>query len=100
MSEFSRTTPGMFDRPPSREVEIRIEGPAPQHAGILTNFVEAILDNAPLLAPANEGIRSVELANAMLFSSSANETITLPLDGARYEAWLEERIAESKAKQI
>ena len=100
MSEFSRTTPGMFDRPPSRDVEIKIEGPAPQHAGILTNFVEAILDSAPLLAPANEGIRSVELANAMLFSSSANETITLPLDGARYEVWLEERIAESKAKQI
>jgi len=98
MSEFSRTTPGMFDRPPNREVEIKIEGTAPQHAGIMKNFVDAILDNAPLLAPASEGIRSVELANAMLLSSFANETITLPLDGARYEAWLEKRIAESKAK--
>jgi predicted dehydrogenase len=98
MSEFSRTTPGAFDRPPSREVNIAIDGQASQHAGILTNFVDAILDGAPLLAPASEGIRSVELANAMLLSSFTNETIALPLDGARYEAWLNERIAESKAK--
>jgi predicted dehydrogenase len=98
MSEFSRTTAGAFDRPPSREVDIAIDGQAAQHAGIITNFVDAILDGAPLLAPASEGVRSVELANAMLLSSFADETIALPLDGARYEAWLNERIVESKAK--
>jgi hypothetical protein len=100
MSEFSHTTPGAFDRPPHRDVEVTIEGPASQHAGIMTNFVEAILDHAPLLAPASEGIRSVEMANAMLLSSFDNETITLPLDGSRYEAWLADRIAESKAGSL
>jgi predicted dehydrogenase len=98
MSEFSRTTSGAFEKPPVREVNVAIQGTAPQHAGIMTNFVDAILDGAPLLSPAGEGIRSVELANAMLLSSFANETIRLPLDGARYERWLNERIAESNAR--
>ncbi len=98
MSEFSRTTTGLFSRPATRQVEIAIEGKAAQHAGIMTNFVEAILDGAPLIAPASEGIRSVEMANAMLFSSFTGETIELPLDGARYEAWLNDRIAESKKR--
>ena len=98
MSEFSRDTKGAFEKPPTREVEIKIEGKAPQHVGVMKNFVDAILDDAPLLSPASDGIRSVELANAMLLSSFASETITLPLDSARYETWLEDRIAESKAK--
>jgi predicted dehydrogenase len=99
MSDFSRTAPGGFDKPPSRDVEILLDGTAAQHAGILTNFVDAILDGAPLIAPASEGIRSVELANAMLLSSFTRETIPLPLDAARYAAWLNERIAESKSRK-
>jgi len=34
----------------------------------------------------------------MLLSSYENETISLPLDGARYEAFLRRKISESKAK--
>jgi predicted dehydrogenase len=96
MSEFSRNAAGAFDKPAAHEIEMVVEGSAGGHAAVLANFVEAILDGAPLLAPATEGVRSVELANAMLLSSSTGETIALPLDGARYEAWLNERIAQSK----
>ena len=98
MSKFSRTTTGAFDRPPTSEVAIPFKDRGTQHNGILGNFVEAILDGAPLLAPAPEGIHSVELANAMLLSSFEHETISLPLDGARYEAFLRRKISESKAK--
>jgi predicted dehydrogenase len=68
----------------------------PQHAEILHNFAEAILDGVPLVAPAEEGIHSVELANAMLYSSLTETTIELPLDGKAYEAKLRELIAGSK----
>jgi predicted dehydrogenase len=98
MSEFSRTTTARFDPPPSKQIVIPTSDRGTQHQGIMTNFVAAILDGAPLLAPAEEGIHSVELANAMLLSSSAQETISLPLDSSRYEKWLRDRIAESKAK--
>ena len=98
MSKFSRTTTGAFDRPATSEVATPFKDRGTQHNGIIANFVDAVLDGAPLLAPAPEGINSVELANAMLLSSYENETISLPLDGARYEAFLRRKISESKAK--
>jgi predicted dehydrogenase len=97
-SEFSRTTRERFAAPPTWQVEIPIQGRGRQHAGILINFVEAILDGAPLLAPGTEGIHSVELANAMLLSAFEGETVSLPLDGVRYEKWLRLQMAKSKVK--
>ena len=67
-----------------------------QHVEILQNFVDAILDGAPLIAPAAEGVHSVELANAMLYSTFLNDSVTLPLDAAAYEKVLREKIASSK----
>jgi predicted dehydrogenase len=98
MSQFCQTSPDGFKAPPTWEIAIPVPDRGTQHNGIMRNFVEAILDGAPLLAPAQEGIHSVELANAMLLSSFANETISLPLDAARYETVLKERIAASGAK--
>ena len=98
MSAFSRTTKQGFATPPTWEVNIPVSGHGEQHNGILKNFVEAILDKTPLLAPAAEGIHSVELGNAMLFSTFTGETVTMPLDGAAYERKLAELIAGSKQK--
>jgi len=98
VSEYSRSTKSQFTHVPSWDISIPIRGHGDQHNGILANFVEAILDGAPLLAPADEGIHSVELANAMMLSSFERETVSLPLDAARYEKLLKQRIAESKKK--
>jgi predicted dehydrogenase len=98
MSDFSLSAKGGFDRPATEELTTPYKDRGTQHVGIMRNFVEAILDGAELLAPAVEGIHSVELANAMLLSSDEGETISLPLDGARYEAFLQKKIAGSKAK--
>jgi predicted dehydrogenase len=95
MSEFSRTTTEKFGRPKSTERLIPCDGHGGQHAAILANFTEAILDGKPLLAPAEEGIHSVELANAMLLSSFEKSTVELPLDSRRYEKLLLQRIADS-----
>jgi hypothetical protein len=62
----------------------------------LENFADAILTGAPLIAPAEEGIRSVELANTMLYSSLMGKPIDLPLDGAAYEAELMRLVENSK----
>ena len=70
-----------------------------QHNEILRNFADAILDGVPLIAPAEEGIRSVELANAMLLSSMTGETIELPMDADRYEAHLLELIRQSSFRK-
>jgi predicted dehydrogenase len=67
-----------------------------EHAEILQNFAAAILKGTPLVAPAEEGIHSVELANAMLYSSLTGKEVVMPLDGKAYEAKLKELIAGSK----
>jgi predicted dehydrogenase len=60
-------------------------GKGGQHAEILDNFVAAVLDGAPLIAPATEGMLSVELANTILLSAIRGETIELPLQSSRYQ---------------
>ncbi len=94
-SEFLRTSAESFARPPSETETFTFENHGGQHAEILQNLADAILNGAPLIAPAEEGIRSVELANAMLYSSLLGRPVELPLDGAAYEAKLQELIAGS-----
>ncbi|MCK6488042.1 MAG: Gfo/Idh/MocA family oxidoreductase [Planctomycetes bacterium] len=96
MGEFCRTDPGGFTRPEVWNIDIPTDGFGEQHNGILKNFTAAALDGTPLLAPALEGVNSVELANAFLYSSFTDKTVSLPLDGAAYEAHLKKLIAESR----
>jgi len=94
-SEFSRTTSEPFGVPPTQETTIPLDAPAGEHLEILQNFTDAIRDGAPLIAPAAEGLHSLELANAMLLSTWLDRTIDLPFDGGVFQAELEKRIAAS-----
>lgn len=99
MSEYSRKSDARMGKVPTWDVSIEAPGRGGKHAEILQNFSDAITDGTPLIAPASEGIRSVELANAMIYSSINDETVELPLDGAAYEALLQHLIQESEAKK-
>ncbi len=94
-SEYRRTATDGFSKPKTTEEEIPCEGAGGQHNEILQNFTDTILKGATLIAPGEEGIHSVELANAMLLSSFEKRTVELPLDGAVYEKVLQRKIAES-----
>jgi predicted dehydrogenase len=96
MSEFSRDAKTGFARPEVWNIDIPFENATLAHAVVMQNFVDAILDDVPLLAPAADGLHSVEFANAALFSSWTGQAVTLPLDAKAYEAKLQEKIAESK----
>ena len=96
MTEFSRTTRAGFAKPEVWNVEVPFAGTTGQHFEITQNFVEAILDGAELIAPAAEGIHSVELANAILYSSLEGRTIELPLDASLYEQRLQSLVATSR----
>jgi len=61
--------------------------------------VDAVLDGALLIAPAEEGIHSVELATAMIYSSLMDKTVELPLNGKAYERKLKQLIAKSTFKK-
>jgi predicted dehydrogenase len=98
-SEFSKTDPGRFSAPATWDIRIPIAGHGAQHNGILANFVSAILDEAPLIAPAREGIHSLELANSFLLSSLENRSVRLPIDAALFEQHLQKLIASSIRQQ-
>jgi predicted dehydrogenase len=97
-TSFSKTAAGGFDAPTHEEIIHTFPDRGTQHLGIIQNFTNAILHGEPLIAPAHEGIHSVELANAMLLSSLTDRTIHLPLDGDTYERKLKELIRDSKPK--
>lgn len=88
MSQFSQTTNERFGRPASETVPIEVSGHGGQHVETLQNFVDAILDGVPLLAPAAEGLNSVELANAILLSAWRGAPVLLPIDPAEYQSEL------------
>lgn len=97
---FSRTTKESFSRPGIWNVEIPLPNHrGEQHVGILKNFVGAILRGEKLLAPAPEGIHSVELGNAILFSSLLDKTVDLPISSKAYENRLAALIAGSKVRK-
>ena len=99
MSKFSKESPDGFAKPETSDIEIPITGHGGQHHEVLQNFVDAILSGKRLIAPAQEGIHSVELANAMLFSSATDTTVSLPLDARAFERWLSDKIKNSSFRQ-
>ncbi len=89
-SEFRQISTDPMGKPEIWPIAFKDEDEGGQHREILNNFVEAVLEGTPLIAPANEGIHSVELANAMLYSALKDEMVQFPLDGIKYETLLKE----------
>jgi len=95
MLEHSKNSPIGFSKPEVWEIDIPFGNAELPHAILMRNFVEAIRNKTPLIAPGVEGIHSVELANVLLYSSLVDQTIDLPMDGAAFEAKLQQLIDES-----
>ena len=93
--EWCKTSKIGFQQPDTTVEEIPIPGSESPHAKLMTNFVNAIIDNEPLIAPGVEGIGSVELANVMVYSGIIGRAIELPMDGAEWETKLNELIVNS-----
>jgi len=82
-----------FAKPEVWNVEIPFENAPNPHAILVQNFVNSILNGERLIAPGEEGIHSVELANVILYSSLLQQTVELPMDSSAYEKKLNQLIA-------
>ena len=94
--EHCMTTSVVWSSPETWNIEIPLKGGGDQHVGILNNFSAAIREGVPLIAQAVEGINSVELGNAMVLSSLADKTLSLPLDSKFVDREYKKLIASSK----
>ncbi|WP_338472301.1 Gfo/Idh/MocA family oxidoreductase [Niallia sp. XMNu-256] len=90
--EFNSTFTGGFGAPEWIKREIQIEGESTGHVGVMQNWIDAITQGTPLLAPGEEGLKGVELANAMYLSTWLNQTVELPIDAGLYLEKLQEKI--------
>ncbi len=98
-SEFSRNTRDMFGMPETSRREIVVDRGVNQHALVLSNFVAAITQGTELIAPASEGLASLELANAMLLSSWEQRSLTLPLNADEYQIALQKKLETSSLRK-
>jgi len=89
VTEFTRINTEMWAGPKCEEVELELADAAPGHTVITRNFARNILFGEPLLSPGEEGIRSLELANAIWLSAHLNKPVQLPLDRKAYDEFLE-----------
>ena len=69
-----------------------------QHVRVLGNVADAVLGIAPQFIDGKEGIRGVELADAMLLSTWLDKTVDLPFDDDLYFEELSKRVATSRLK--
>jgi predicted dehydrogenase len=95
---FSQTCREAFGAPACTVRELTIEGEYPQHCGVLAAFAAKILGRGELVADGREGIRGLELSNAIHLSSWLGKTVTLPLDEDLFYAELQKRVQTSRRK--
>jgi predicted dehydrogenase len=97
-AEFSRTTKERFERPPFAKIAVPVAAEADResHVVVLENFRDAIREGVPILAPAEEAIRSLELGNAMLLSGLLGRTVALPIDATLMERELQRLAAAGR----
>ena len=99
--EFNRTSTQGFASIPVELIDIDVEDGGLQHRGIFNDFTNHILTGAPLLAPGEEGIHMLTLANAMMLSTWEDDWVELPIDGKKFRAHLQEKIkASTFQKQV
>ena len=70
-----------------------------QHIDVLINFTNAIAKGEELIAPGAEGIKAVEIANAMFLSDGLGHAVTIPVDDELFYAKLQEKVQEEKNRK-
>ena len=91
LRDFLSQSPEPFARAPLNQVDVEVEqrpGDG-EHTAIYANFVDAIEHGTPLVADGSAARQSLELANAMIYSSARNEQVSLPLERGAYSQLLE-----------
>jgi predicted dehydrogenase len=93
--EFNASFTAGFGWPECNKIEIPVKSDNANHAIILQNWIDAIVEGSPLLSPGEDGVKALEISNAIYLSSWLNETVELPVNADYYYAKLQEKINSS-----
>ncbi len=87
--QVRETSPQSFATVEAWDCQIPVAPPlADEHRAMTQNFVDAITKGTPMLGPGVEGVRGLEIGNAMLLAGVTRTPVDLPVDGERYDAFL------------
>lgn len=96
--EFIRSAEAGFAHPQTEQEVIEVSAEADLVAETTRNFVDVVRFGGELIAGGQEGIPSLELANAILLSAWNGSTVNLPVDQNTFEAELEKRRRSSRQR--
>lgn len=90
ISEHLTTATGGFDRPKGQWRDVEYEAKPQNHAQVTQRFAQAVRANDPslLVADGREGLKALEMANAISLAGFTRQQVNLPLDRARFDAML------------
>jgi predicted dehydrogenase len=97
--EFNATFTGGFGEPECWKIDIPVKSENAGHVSIIQNWIDTIVKGVPLLAPGEEGVKALEISNAIYLSSWLNETVEFPIDPDLYYEKLQEKINQSTFKK-
>lgn len=89
-AQYLRETSEIWGSPKMQAVPVELEDRRGDHPAVYRDFHAAILHGAPIAADGTEGRKSLELANAIIYSSKTGRPVDLPLDRGQYAALLAE----------
>lgn len=97
--EWCKTAQVGYETPKITEEIVETDGDNPQHIGVMNAFVKHIKEGTPLVAEGREGINGLMISNAMYLSAWTGETVSLPIDEAKFLELLNKKRATSKHKE-
>ena len=79
---------------------LETDGENPQHAGVINAFAAHLLRGEPLVAGAEDGLREIELSNAIHLSGWTGQRVEIPVSREAFDRELEKRVAGSKTRSV
>jgi predicted dehydrogenase len=93
--EFTFSTKAVWSAPECKEEPLELPSTEGAHYAIIQNFCRHLLQGERLVSPGEEGLQSLELANAVWLSASLGKPVKLPLNRRAYEKFLAKKRADS-----
>ena len=96
--DFAASNGEVFAMLPHEARQIPLEGEGIPYQRLLAQFVKTVLTGAPAVADGWDGLREVQLANAVYISGWEECRVALPVEEARYLAGLHSRQQQEREK--
>lgn len=101
IKEFSAHNEVLFGSPEVEKIDVETDGENPQHLGIINNFTQSILGKEKLFVDGTDGLRGVELMNAIEYSGWHGGAEThVPVNDDEYIAELNKKCVGSRTKNV